>query len=247
MVHTEEQKQNFKLEDFEGPLDLLLFLVKKNEVNIYDIPISLITEQFLGFLNLSTHVNLDHATEFYQMAATLLYIKSRTLLPIETDFDEELEDPRQELVEKLIEYQKYKRLADLMAVNESAGDWIYERKKRQVLLPFDQTDDLFEKLEVWDLLKTFSNLMKSLSPERIIDLYEEVSINEKISLINELLENKDFILFTDIITRPDSILDLVCSFLAILEMVKAKKIAIFQNRLFGDIQIRAQQPAAEEN
>ena len=108
----------FILSDFEGPLDLLLFLIRKSEVNIYDIPISQITEQYLTFLDLATKTNLDELTDFFLMAATLLLIKSRMLLPVEISFDDELEDPRQELVDRLIEYQKYKKFSELMAVKE---------------------------------------------------------------------------------------------------------------------------------
>ena len=231
------EKQKFKLDDFEGPLDLLLFLVRKNEVNIYDIPIATITEQYLEFLRLATSVDLEEITEFHQLAVTLLYIKSRTLLPAQGGEDEDNDDPRQELVEKLVEYQKFKRLAELMAVQESESEWIWERKKKEPNLPFDDQDDFWDKIEVWDLLQTFSKIMKGLSPERIIDLYEEVSVNEKVALVYELLESKGTFLFTDLITRPDSLLDIICAFLALLEMVKGRHIILTQSRLFGDIRI----------
>jgi len=232
------EKQQFKLDDFEGPLDLLLFLVRKNEVNIYDIPIAAITEQYLEFLRLATSVDLDEITEFYQLAAHLLYLKSRTLLPAQAG-DDEADDPRQELVEKLIEYQKYKRLAELMAEQESESEWIYERKKRQPVLPFDDKDEFWDQIEVWDLLQTFSKIMKGLSPQRIIDLYEEVSVNEKVALVFELLESKGTFLFTELVTRPESLLDVVCAFLALLELVKTRQIVLEQSRLFGDIRVRA--------
>lgn len=234
-------KQHFKLDEFEGPLDLLLFLVKKNEVNIYDIPIALITEQFLHYMELATRLDLENITEFYQMAATLLYIKSRMLLPVEIDLEEEMEDPRQELVAKLIEYQKYKKLTALMIDQESEAEMVFERKKKERILPFDDQEDLWEKIEVWDLLKTFMGLMKGLTPERVINLYEEVSVNEKVSLIYELLETKGTVSFMDIITRPDSIMDAICAFLAILELVKGRRITVFQNKFFGDIQIKSRE------
>lgn len=233
------EKQQFKLDDFEGPLDLLLFLVRKNEVNIYDIPIASITEQYLEFLKLATSVDLEEITEFYQLAATLLYIKSRTLLPAQGGEEDEGEDPRQELVEKLIEYQKFKRLAELMSEQETESEWIWERKKKQPVLPFDDKDEFWETVEVWDLLQTFSKIMKGLSPERIIDLYEEVSVNEKVALVYELLETRGSFLFTDLITRPELLIDVVCAFLALLELVKARAILLEQSRLFGDIRISA--------
>ncbi len=230
--------QRFKLGDFEGPLDLLLFLIRRSEVNIYDIPISQITEQYLSYLEYSTKVDLDNITEFYVLASTLLYIKSRMLLPVESDLEDEVDDPRQELVDRLIEYQKYRKLTDLMKDQEEHAEWSIERKKKQRTLDFLDDEEMWEELDVWDLLQTFSHLMTNLTPERIIDLYEEVSINEKVTLINELLDTREEFLFTDLIIRPDSLLDVVCAFLAILESVKERRISMYQNRMFGDIRIR---------
>lgn len=233
-----EPKHHFHLGDFEGPLDLLLFLIKRSEINIYDIPIAQITEQYLQYLEYAAKVDLDNLTEFYVMAATLLYIKSRMLLPVEFSLDDELEDPRKELVDRLIEYQKFKKLSEIMADREKESEWVIERRKKQPTLDFPDDDDLWQELEVWDLLQTFTRIMSSLTPERVIDLYEEVSINEKISLISELLETRGEFLFTDLIVRPKSIMDIVCAFLAVLESVKSRRIRIEQNRLFGDIRIR---------
>ncbi len=233
-----DQKKDYQLNDFEGPLDLLLFLIKKNEVNIYDIPIAHITAQFLEFMRSSANRDLEDISEFYLMASTLLYIKSRMLLPVEIDLEDELEDPRQELVDRLIEYQKYKKLSELMSQKESENQWIIEREKAQRNLPFDNAEPMWQEMEVWDLLTTFSKLMKGLTPERIIDLYEEVSVNEKLTLIRELLQDREEFPFTDIIIRPDSIMDIICAFLAILESVKFKVIKVFQNAMFGDIMIR---------
>jgi segregation and condensation protein A len=147
------------------------------------------------------------------------------------------EDPRQELVERLIEYQKFKKLSELMEEKEREAEWVIERKKLQRPLPFAD-DDLWEKADVWALLKTFSSLMANLSKERIIDMYEEVSVNEKITLLAELLENRKECSFTDLVIRHGSVLDIVCAFLAVLEAVKLRMAMIFQNRMFGDIIIR---------
>ncbi|WP_460056145.1 segregation and condensation protein A [Spirochaeta dissipatitropha] len=245
-AHEAESMHRFRLPDFEGPLDLLLFLIKKNEVNIYDIPISVITEQYIQFLELATRIDLENITEFYVLAATLLYIKSRMLLPIDDELDEDFEDPRRELVERLIEYQKFKKLSQLMSVQEQENEWVIERKRRQPTLPFDKSDDLWEPLDVWELLQNFTHVISNLTPERILDLYEEVSINEKITLISEILETRTEFLFTDLLIRKSSIMDVVCAFLAVLESVKARKICIFQNKMFGDIQIRKQEAVQEE-
>jgi segregation and condensation protein A len=228
---------SFHLNDFEGPLDLLLFLIKKNEVSIYDIPIASITEQFISTLDQSEKVDLDGLTEFYALAATLLYIKSRMLLPVEIDLSDEIDDPRKDLVEKLIEYQKFKKLSELMEQKELEAEWTIERKKMQRPLPFVD-DELWDEIDVWDLLKSFSSLIGGISSERIIDMYEEVSINEKTALIHELLDQRETFAFHDLITRIGSTLDIVCAFLALLEAVKYRIISIRQHRLFGDIQIR---------
>jgi segregation and condensation protein A len=229
--------RSFRLKEFEGPLDLLLFLIKKNEVNIYDIPVAQITEQYMEYLTFATELDLEDLTEFHALAATLLYIKSRMLLPVEVNIDDDIEDPRQELVDKLIEYQKFKKLSVLMEEKEKEAEWAIERKKLQRALPFVE-EELWEKVDIWDLLKTFSSLMTNLSGERIIDLYEEVSVNEKLTFMNELLEKNGECQFTELVTQKGSVLDIVCAFLAVLEAVKFRMITIYQNRMFGDILIR---------
>lgn len=228
----------FYLNDFEGPLDLLLFLIKKNDINIYDIPIAEITKQYLQWLTYAEGKNLDNLTEFYLMASTLLYIKSKMLLPVEVNLDDEIEDPRKELVEKLIEYQRIKKLTDLIEEREKGSEWVIERIKKQRKLPFEETDDMWQQLDVWDLVCSFQKLINSFSAGAIYDMYEEVSINEKITLIDELLEKKEVISFSDLILSKSSLMEIICAFLAILDSVKLKKISIYQNRFFGDIQIR---------
>jgi segregation and condensation protein A len=240
--------RTFKVREFEGPLDLLLFLIKKNEINIYDIPIAQITEQYIEYLKYVKELDLDDITEFQAQAAWLLYIKSRILLPVELDLDE-IEDPRQELVEKLIDYQKYKKLSELIEERGREAEWMIERKKLQRPLPFGN-EELWEKIDVWDLLKTFSVLMTGISGEdiggqRIIDLYEEVSINEKITLLTELIETKGQCTFTDLVARRGSIMDIICAFLALLEAVKVRMVTIYQNRMFGDILIKSREEDAQ--
>ena len=240
-----DSSRSFRLKEFEGPLDLLLFLIKKNEVNVYDIPVAQITEQYLEYLAYADSVDLDDLTEFHALAVTLLYIKSRMLLPVEIEMDDDIEDPRQELVDKLIEYQKIKKLTELMEEKERESEWVIERKRIQRALPFAD-DGLWEKVDVWDLLKTFSGLMTSLTSERIIDLYEEVSINEKMALMTELLETRGECSFAELVVRNGSVMDIVCAFLAILEAVKLRMASIYQNRMFGDIKIRPYEKAPSD-
>ncbi|MDR1838556.1 MAG: segregation/condensation protein A [Treponema sp.] len=236
----ENAARNFKLSEFEGPLDLLLYMIRKNEINIYDIPIAQITEQYIEYVRYAESMDLEDLTAFHAMAATLLYIKSRTLLPVEIE-DADAEDPRADLVERLIEYQKYKKLSQLMEEKEKENEWVIERRRLQHNLPFTD-DNMWERVDVWDLVKTFSSLTVNIPAERIFDLYEEVSVNEKTTLLAEFLENRGECRFTDLIIRSGA-LDVICAFLAVLEAAKMRLIVIFQNRLFGDILIRPNVPA----
>jgi len=233
---AENAARSFKLSEFEGPLDLLLYMIRKNEINVYDIPIAQITEQYIEYLCNAESMDLEDLTAFHATAASLLYIKSRTLLPIEMNEDGDGEDPRAELVERLIEYQKYKKLSELMEEKERENEWMVERRRLQHNLPFAD-DDMWEKVDIWDLVKTFSSLTVNLTSERILDMYEEVSVNEKTTLLAEFLENRGECRFTDLIIRSGA-LDVVCAFLAVLEAAKMRLIVLFQNRLFGDILIR---------
>jgi len=237
-VTVAEKGRSFKLDEFEGPLDLLLFLIRKNEINIYDIPIAKITGQFLDYLRNAEAMDLEETSEFHAMAAMLLLIKSRTLLPVEMDDDGDLLDPRQELVERLIEYQKFKKLSEEMEEKEKDAEWVIERRKLQHSLPFSDEEELWEKVDIWSLMKTFSALIKKIPGERIINMYEEVTVNEKITLLAELLEEKGECNFTDLIVRSKSIMDVVCTILAILEAVKTRMIIISQHIMFGDIKIK---------
>ena len=239
---AESAKRRFAAGEFEGPLDLLWFLIHKSEINIYDIPIAQITEQYLEYLDYAVQTDLGDLSEFYKWAAMLLNMKSKMLLPVEITYDdEEIEDPRQELVDKLIEYQKFKKLSELMEEKEESAEWSFERSKIQRVLPFDERESDWEQIDTWDLLQQMQKLFKSMvsqySNEKILNMYEEISVNEKITLMNELFEKKNECMFTDLITRESNEMDIVCAFMAILEAVKFKMITIFQNKLFGDIKI----------
>ena len=239
---AESAKRRFAAGEFEGPLDLLWFLIHKSEINIYDIPIAQITEQYLEYLDYAVQTDLGDLSEFYKWAAMLLNMKSKMLLPVEITYDdEEVEDPRQELVDKLIEYQKFKKLSELMEEKEESAEWSFERSKIQRVLPFDERDSDWEQVDTWDLLQQMQKLFKSMvsqySNEKMLNMYEEISVNEKITLMNELFEKKNECMFTDLITREGNEMDIVCAFMAILEAVKFKMITIFQNKLFGDIKI----------
>ena len=236
--------------NFEGPLDLLWSLIRENKINIYDIPIAEITEQFLDYLDYAVELNLQDLSEFYLWAAKLVCIKSRMLLPVEVkyDDDESMEDPREELVEQLIEYQRFKKLSELMEEQEEQSEWSFERKKIERILPFEDDETQWEKMDTWQLLqdmqKIFRNLTNVNPDERILNMKEEITPNEKITLMNELLEKNGDCMFTDLITRRGNELDVICAFMAILDAVKMKIADIYQNRMFGDIKICKKKVAA---
>ena len=239
---NQKVKRTYVAGNFEGPLDLLLFLFKESEINFYDIPVSQITEQYLEYLDYAVQTDLGDLSEFYKWAAKLLEIKSRMLLPVEITYDDDdIEDPRQELVEKLIEYQKFKKLSELMEEKENLSDWNFERSKIQRVLPFEEKESEWEQIDTWELLqqmqKLFRNMVSQYSNEKILNMYEEISVNEKITLMNELFEQKSECMFSDLITRANNEMDIVCAFMAILEAVKFKMITIYQHRLFGDIKL----------
>lgn len=246
---SQKPQRKFTAGQFEGPLDLLWSLIRENKINIYDIPIADITEQFLDYLDYAVQLDLQDLSEFYSWASKLVLIKSRMLLPVEVayDDDESMEDPRQELVDKLIEYQRFKKLSALMEEQEEQSEWSFERKQIERVLPFEE-EGLWEKMDTWTLLqdmqKIFRNLTNVNPDERILNMNEEISVNEKITLMSELLERKGECMFTELITRPGNELDVICAFMAILEAVKFKMADILQNRMFGDIKICRKKEAA---
>lgn len=185
-----KKTKSYSAGKFEGPLDLLWTLIRDSKINIYDIPIAQITDQYLDYLDNLVDTDLTDLSEFYSWAAKLVYIKSRMLLPVEVAYDDDdIEDPRQELVDRLIEYQKFKRLSELMEEQEDDSDYVFERKKIQRMLPFDDAESQWERVDTWELLqqmqKIFRNMISKYSNEKILNMYEEVSVNEKITLMNE--------------------------------------------------------------
>lgn len=232
-----ESHLTYSVQQFEGPLDLLLHLIQKAQVSIYAIPIAEITDQFLSYLEMAKKVDLDDLTDFYHMAAHLLYIKSNTLLPRDEVDDLEWDQDKQDLVEQLIEYQKYKKYSSLLAEQSQNNQLFIMRKKNQFMLPF-RDDELWNEISVWDLLKTFSSLLQTISIDQVFNVYEEVTVKQKLTLMRELFEERDSISFIDIVVTKESVIDIICAFLAILEAVKFNMVIIEQHTLFGDILIK---------
>ena len=236
------EKRRFAAGSFEGPLDLLWCLIRENKINIFDIPIAQITEQFLQYLDLAQQLDLQDLSEFYFWAAKLVCMKSRLLLPPQVRVEESADevDMREELVEQLIEHQRIKKLSELMEQREEVSAWSFERKAIERMLPLGE-ETQWQKIDSWTLLLDMQKIFKSLTDirrgNRIMDLSEDISPKEKIALMSELLDEQGECMFTDLITRRGSALDVVCAFMAILEAVKLELVEIFQNVMFGDIKI----------
>jgi len=226
------------LEMFEGPLDLLLFLIKRDELNIYDIPIAKITKDFLNYVEMAKELKLHSAGDFILMAATLMKIKARMLLPQEAEGDEEIEDPRTELMNMLLEYQRYKEAA-------AAFEQI-ERNERPHYyhIPLNWTPGeedhtaILEDVKLYDIMLTFQYLLKNYEdPVTHNVAVEEVTLSEQAGFLNGLLQLQAKISFASLLEKFESRLVLVVTFLAILDMLRSQQVKVKQSKLFDDLLI----------
>lgn len=226
-----------KLEVFEGPMDLLMHLIEKNKINIYDIPIAIVTKQYLDYLEQMKEFDIEIASEFLLMAATLLQIKSRILLPrqVKNDVQDEYdEDPRQELVDKLIEYRKFKEICfKLESLADKHSQYLF-RKPEQGVLQYLPPENLSVDL----LLNAFTTLWESGIEEFAIVKREKFTVQDKMKEIILLLHKScGEIDFSDVITRSGTKDEVITTFLALLEMIKLKRILIKQDHSFAPIKI----------
>ncbi len=230
------------LENFEGPLDLLLHLIRREEMNIYDIPIARITEQYLEIIRDLSAIDIDRASEFLVMAATLLGIKSRMLLPkppkvIVEELAPELEgdDPRAELVRQLVEYSQYKQAAGELKERETAMFRVYTRS---LFVEEPEGPGPLVGLSLRDLVKAFEEVLREEWNWREVPR-EEIPLREKIREINfRLSRSPHGVRFRDLFTRGGSRLEIVVTFLALLELIRQRKAVAAQEALFGEIMIR---------
>jgi len=232
---TETPRQmDVSLDVFEGPLDLLLHLIKKDDLNISDIPIAQITQEYLGYLDLMKDLNLEMAGEFLVMASTLVAIKAQMLLPAPDALEEETgPDPRAELVNKLLEYQRFKEAAGVLSVyKEKAKDIYY----RAIPPPFSQ-DDFTLRASVFDLLTAFKRVLDQAPREIGQILREEITIESKIREVLDLLEAKSSVAFEELFSGGCRRIDLIVTFLALLELIRMKQIVAMQAEVFGAIRI----------
>lgn len=238
-----------KLNVFEGPLDLLLHLIEKNKVNIYDIPIVTITEQYLEYVNNMEEEDLDVMSEFLVMAATLIKIKSKMLLPKDEETEEDEEDPREELVRRLLEYKMYKYAAgELRELEDEGSKAIY---KKATIPPevknIKQEVDPFELISKANIdLEKLNEIFKSVIRKQVEKVdpirskfkeieREEISLEEKMIEIREQVRGLEGINFRTLLEMQASKINVIVTFLAILELMKVSAITIRQDEIFGDI------------
>lgn len=229
-----------KLDVFEGPLDLLLYLIKRDEVDIYDISIERITKQYLGYMEAFQVLNIELAGEFIVMAANLLYIKSRTLLPVDQQMaeeDAEEDDPRWELIRQLIEYKKFKeaaaRLRDIEALQENLFP-------RIPVVPEMAENLLVEEVGIFDLIHAFQKILKRLDkkPEDLREIFEEnFTVSEKIDYLLKVTSSGVSMRFEELFADVASRAEIVVTFLAMLELIRLKQLRVRQEAQCGEIWI----------
>jgi segregation and condensation protein A len=228
-----------KLELFEGPLDLLLYLVKKDHLNIYDIPIAKVTEQYLLYLNLMQFLDLNIAGEFLVMAATLMQIKSKMLLPAqESEEVQEQEDPRQELVNRLLEYEKFKEIAESLRQKETSQKEVFKRPKTEVYKEVHAEKETYFEASIFDLINAFSQALKDVPKEVFYEVIkDEFTVEEKIHEILHLLLIAPCVLLSELFSKAKNKIEIVVIFLSILELIRMKEIICRQKELFHEIEI----------
>jgi segregation and condensation protein A len=222
---------------FDGPMDLLVHLVKKNEVDIYDIPIALIAKQYIEYLEWMKSVNIDVAGEFLVMAATLAHIKSRTLLPTPEEEGEE-EDPRMEIVRPLAEYLQLKYAVDDL-LDRDRLDWdVFRRTDLDAAEAWSEGEPGLIQVGLFELIDAFQDIIKRVSPKYFFDITPDtISVKSRISQISELIEEKGSVTFAELFETEVTRGDIVVTFLAILEMAKLQLVRIMQHVESGIIRI----------
>lgn len=227
-----------QLEAFEGPLDLLLHLIRKNELDIRDIPIAVITRQYLDYIRLMKDLNLELAGDFLLMASTLLHIKSRMLLPDEQEEAEGEEvDPRAELVQRLLEYQQYKEAGMVIGARALLGREVFARPVSETGMDDAGQDEGPIELELFDLVDAFRELLARIPVETFHDVEaaETFSIADSINEILSLLQEKDTVQFEELVRDDFTRERIIVTFLAILELGRLKLIRIMQLERYGSI------------
>lgn len=226
-----------RIENFEGPLDLLLHLIKKNEINIYDIPVALIANQYLEYIEAMKSLNLNVAGDFLVMAATLLQIKSKMLLPPDEAVQDEEEgpDPREELVRRLLEYKAYKEAARQLDGQEQQWREMFSRE-HGAAEPINPEEMPLENVSLFDLVDALQGILDRNPGKRLIEIIpDNLTVRERMNVILELLEGKDSVSFVDLFEPASHRLIVIVTFLAMLELIRLRVARVFQAETFGPI------------
>lgn len=227
-----QQSHKVSLDIYEGPLDLLLHLIKKNDLNVFDIPISQITGEYLAAVEVIKELSLDMAGEFLVLATTLMQIKAKMLLPAPTTEGEEGPDPRVDLVNRLMEYQRYKEASRVLEAK-----MIQQKDVHFKAAPLLSDNDYMMEASLFDLLDAFRDVLKNLNPEVREIVHEEVPLEFKIREILAFLTNRSFATFKEILQRETTRRGLIITFLAVLELIRLKQIVARQMEHFGEIRV----------
>ncbi len=228
-----------KLDVFEGPLDLLLHLIRKNEVDIYNIPIALITEQYLATLDLMKTLNLDVAGEFLLMAATLAHIKSRMLLPPSEDEEEEEDDPRADLVRQLLEYQRFKEAAEALEARPQLYRDTFLRGADLLDIEVAPEEEPLVEVSVFELMEAFRRVWERAPGDSFHEItVDKITLRDKIHDVLERLETAEEVTFEDLLTHETTRRGLVLVFLALLELARLRIVRIYQVIRYGSIRIQ---------
>ncbi|HEY3130024.1 MAG TPA: segregation/condensation protein A [Acidobacteriota bacterium] len=225
-----------KLEIFEGPMDLLLHLIRKQEIDIYDIPIARITEQYLEYLRIMKELNINVAGEWLVMAATLILIKSKMLLPPDPEVPGTPleEDPRMPLVQQLLEHQKFKSAAQMLYERETVELSVWGNPKTE----FQDEEEGIVSANVFDLIKAFHEIVQRFRDRIVMDVeHESITLEQKLLELRSLLALQPVIYFSSFFQRRISKMHLIVTFLAVLEMARLREINVFQNLTYDDIKI----------
>jgi segregation and condensation protein A len=235
------QEYKVKLEIFEGPLDLLLYLVKKEEVDIYDISLERITQQYLEFMEAFKALDLELAGEFLVMASNLLYLKSRSLLPVDQqppEAEAEEDDPRWELIRQLVEYKKFKEAAAALGHREALQNSVFARMADGTESPPERP---LGEVSIFDLINAFNKVLKRLAPatEDLREIFEEnFTVSDKIDLIMKMTNGGVPLKFSELFANAAARAEIVVTFLALLELVRLKQLRCAQEGPFGEIELR---------
>ncbi len=226
-----------RLEAFEGPLDLLLHLIKKEEIDIWNIPIAHITEQYLDYLQIMKDLNINLAGEWLMMAATLIYIKSRMLVPQEpaVDAQAEEEDPRHELVYQLLEHQKFKNAAEMLYTREEVENAVWNKPPSEVL----EDGSEVVAVSIFDLLRAFHEVVVRFEAQRVLEMdQEEITVEQQLVDIRKRFLVHDQLLFSSFFAEARSKRHLIVIFLALLELVRLREVCLYQRKAFTEIRIQ---------